>query len=300
VSTRRAKTKRAAASKRGGEPIGIICGGGSIPIAVAKAVRARGREVVLFPLHGFADPAVERFPHHWVHLGAVGRLLSAMRKSGCKEIVLIGSLVRPRPWHMRFDLTTVFVLAKLAPHFRGGDDRLLKAVAALFEERGFRLVGAHEVAPEILMPAGVAGKVQPGKGEREDVALGLDLLRTIGPFDVGQAVAVANRHVIAVEAAEGTAGMLARIAELRRNGRLKLPARAGVLVKAPKPAQDRRIDLPAIGPDTVAQAKAAGLAGIAVEAGGTVVADSAALIRAADKAGLFVIGIKPSGKKARG
>jgi DUF1009 family protein len=156
------------------------------------------------------------------------------------------------------------------------------------------------VAPEILMPAGVAGKVQPVKDERGDVALGLDLLRAIGPFDVGQAVAVANRHVIAVEAAEGTAGMLARIAELRRNGRLKLPARAGVLVKAPKPGQDRRVDLPAIGPDTVAQAKAAGLAGIAAEAGGTVVADSAALIRAADKAGLFVIGIKPSGKKARG
>ena len=297
---RTAQAKRTLPAKRRGEPIGIICGGGSIPLAVARAVRARGREVVLFPLHGFADKAVERFPHHWVHLGAVGRLLSAMRKAGCKEIVLIGSLVRPRPWHVRFDLTTFFVLAKLAPHFRGGDDRLLKAVAALFEERGFRLVGAHEVAPEILMPAGVAGKVEPGKAEREDVTLGLDLLRTIGPFDVGQAAAVANRHVIAVEAAEGTAGMLARIAELRRSGRLKLPARAGVLVKAPKPGQDRRVDLPAIGPDTVAQARAAGLAGIAVEAGGTIVADTAALVRAADKAGLFVIGVRPSGKKARG
>jgi UDP-2,3-diacylglucosamine hydrolase len=287
-------------SAAGGEPIGIICGGGSIPLAVAEAVRARGRAVMLFPLRGFADPAVERFPHQWVHLGAVGRLLSAMRKAGCKDIVLIGSLVRPRPWHVRFDLTTLFVLAKLAPHFRGGDDRLLKAVAAMFEERGFRLMGAHEVAPEILMPVGVAGKVQPTDDERGDISLGLDLLRTIGPFDVGQAAAVANRHVIAIEAAEGTEGMLARIAELRRNGRLKLPARAGVLVKAPKPGQDRRVDLPAIGPDTVAQAKAAGLAGIAVEAGGTIVAESAALVRAADQAGLFVIGVKASETKARG
>jgi DUF1009 family protein len=282
------------------EPIGIICGGGSIPVAVAKAVRAKGREVMLFPLHGFADKAVEQFPHHWVHLGAVGGLLSAMRKAGCKEIVLIGSLVRPRPWHVRFDLTTVFVLAKLVPHFRGGDDRLLKAVAAMFEERGFRLRGAHEIAPEILMPAGIAGKVQPTKSEREDVALGLKLLAAIGPFDVGQAAAIADRHVIAVEAAEGTAGMLGRIAEMRKTGRVKLAARAGVLVKAPKPGQDRRFDLPAIGPDTVAQAKAAGLAGIAVEAGGTVVADSAALVRAADKAGIFVLGVKAPRTRARG
>jgi DUF1009 family protein len=294
------KAKRVPVSNAAREPIGIICGGGSIPMAVAKAVRAQEREVMLFPLHGFADKAVEQFPHHWVHLGAVGSLLSAMRKAGCKEIVLIGSLVRPRPWHVRFDLTTVFVLAKLVPHFRGGDDRLLKAVAGMFEERGFRLRGAHEIAPEILMPPGVAGKVLPSKAEREDVALGLKLLAAIGPFDVGQAAAIADRHVIAVEAAEGTAAMLGRIAEMRKNGRVKLAARAGVLVKAPKPGQDRRFDLPAIGPDTVTQAKAAGLAGIAVAAGGTIVADSAALVKAADKAGLFVFGIAPARTKARG
>ena len=298
--TASARTKSRRPAAKAAPPLGIICGGGSIPIAVASAVEARGRKVMLFPLHGFADKAVERFPHHWVHLGAVGRLLSAMRKAGCKEVVLIGSLVRPRPWHVRFDLTTLFVLAKLVPHFRGGDDRLLKAVAAMFEERGFRLVGAHEAAPEILMPEGVAGKVRPTADERGDIALGRDLLQAMGPFDVGQAAAVASRHVLAVEAAEGTAGMLARIAELRKSGRLKLPARAGVLVKAPKPGQDRRVDLPAIGPDTVAQAKAAGLAGIAVEAGGTIVADTAALVRAADKAGIFVVGVAPPRKRARG
>jgi DUF1009 family protein len=300
------RTRRKAGSERGrtaGEaegPLGIICGGGSIPIAVARAVEARGRAVMLFPLHGFADKAVERFPHHWVHLGAVGRLLSAMRKAGCRDIVLIGSLVRPRPWHVRFDLTTVFVLAKLVPHFRGGDDKLLKAVASMFEERGFRLIGAHEAAPEILMAEGIAGKVRPSVADGEDVDLGREVLGVMGPYDIGQAVAVAARHIVAVEAAEGTAGMLARIAELRSSGRLKLPARAGVLVKAPKPVQDRRVDLPAIGPDTVAQAKAAGLAGIAVEAGGTIVADMAALVRAADKAGLFVLGFPPKRAKARG
>jgi DUF1009 family protein len=302
VSARRPKKSSGAVTRsrmpeKAGGPLGIICGGGSIPLAVANAVEARGRPVMLFPLHGFADKAVERFPHQWVHLGAVGRLLSGLRKAGCRDVVLIGSLVRPRPWHVRFDLTTVFVLAKLVPHFRGGDDRLLKAVAAMFEERGFRLLGAHEVAPEILMNDGVAGRVQPDVSAKADIEVGRKLLQAIGPYDVGQAVAVANRHVVAVEAAEGTAGMLARVAEMRGNGRLKLSARTGVLVKAPKPGQDRRVDLPAIGPDTVAQAKAAGLAGIAVEAGSTVVADASALIRAADKAGLFVLGFPP--KRAR-
>jgi DUF1009 family protein len=276
-------------------PIGIICGGGSIPAAVARAVQARGRDVMLFPLRGFADAqTAERFPHRWVHLGAVGTLLGALREAGCREIVMIGSLVRPRPWQVRLDLTTLALMPKLLPYFRGGDDRLLSGIAAEFEARGFRLVGAHEVAPEILMGEGVAGKHEPAAGEREDIALGFDVLRAIGPFDIGQAVAVANRHVIAVEAAEGTAGMLARIAEMRRSGRVKLPTRAGVLVKAAKPGQDRRLDLPAIGPDTVAQAEAAGLAGIAVEAGSTVVADTAALILAADKAKVFVIGVDPA------
>jgi DUF1009 family protein len=281
-------------------PIGIICGGGSIPMAVARAIKARGREVMMFPLRGFADPAVEKFPHRWLHLGAIGTLVAAMREAGCREVVMIGSLVRPRPWDVRFDFTTAMLVPRLLPLFRGGDDRLLKGVAKILEERGFRLVGAHEVAPEILMPSGPAGKRRPSRADEDDIRFGFSLLRAIGPFDIGQAAAIANKHTLAVEAAEGTAAMLTRIAEMRKNGRLRLPPRAGVLVKAPKPGQDRRFDLPAIGPDTVAQAKAAGLAGIAVEAGSTVVAEPAALVRAADRAGIFVVGVPPSRKRLRG
>jgi len=191
-------------------------------------------------------------------------------------------------------------LPRLLPYFRGGDDRLLSGVTEDFEARGFRLVGAHEVAPEILMPEGIVGKHRPRRTDEDDIGFGFDLLRAIGSFDVGQAAIVSGMHALAVEAAEGTASMIARVAEMRKNGRVKLPARAGVLVKAPKPNQDRRVDLPAIGPDTIAQAKAAGLLGIAVEAGSTVVADTAALIRAADKAGLFVIGVASARKKTRG
>jgi UDP-2,3-diacylglucosamine hydrolase len=294
---KRARPRRERATE---SPIGIICGGGSIPFAVARAVKARGREVMMFPVRGFADPAVEKFPHRWMHLGAIGKLIAAMREAGCRDVVMIGSLVRPRPWDVRFDFTTAMLVPRLLPLFRGGDDRLLKGVAKILEERGFRLVGAHEVAPVIVMPAGPAGKHRPGKADQDDIRFGFSLLRAIGPFDVGQAAAIANLHTLAVEAAEGTAAMLARLADMRKNGRLKLPPRAGVVVKAPKPGQDRRFDLPAIGPDTVAQAKAAGLAGIAVEAGSTVVADAPALVRAADKAGIFVVGVRPSGKRARG
>jgi DUF1009 family protein len=292
----RKKSRRVAASEA---PIGIICGGGSIPGAVAGAVQARGRKVVLFPLRGFADAAVERFPHQWVHLGAIGALLKALRTAGCRDVVMIGSLVRPRPWNVRFDFTTLRLVPRMLPMFRGGDDRLLSGVAQLLEEQGFRVIGAHEVAPEILMPKGAVGRRRPRAGEQDDIRYGFSLLHAIGPFDVGQAAAVANLHVLAVEAAEGTAGLLARVAEMRKNGRLKLPPRAGVLVKAPKPNQDRRFDLPAIGPDTVAQAKAAGLAGIAVAAGSTLVADPDGLARAADKAGLFVVGIAGSGGKSK-
>jgi DUF1009 family protein len=299
--TRATRAKRAVkrAGNPGEEPIGIICGGGAIPMAVAKAVQEQGRPLTLFPLYGFADKALERFPHRWVHLGAIGRLLRVMREAGCKDIVMIGSLTRPSPWKVRLDFTTLLALPRLLPYFRGGDDRLLSGVTEYFEERGFRLVGAHEVAPEILMPAGVVGKHRPRKADEEDIRLGFNLLGAMGPFDVGQGAIISGLHALAVEAAEGTASMIARVGEMRKNGRVKLPARAGVLVKAPKPGQDRRVDLPAIGPDTVAQAKAAGLAGIAVEAGSTIVADTAALVRAADKAGLFVVGVAPR-KKTRG
>jgi UDP-2,3-diacylglucosamine hydrolase len=150
-----------------------------------------------------------------------------------------------------------------------------------------------------MVPLGVLGAHSPTDDERADIVLGLDLLRALGPFDVGQAVAIFNRRVLAIEAAAGTKEMLSHLAQLRNSGQLKLAPNTGVLVKAPKPGQDRRIDLPAIGAETVAQAAEAGLRGIAVEAGGTIVPDAGALIRAADAAGLFVVGVPAGAEKHR-
>jgi len=273
-------------------PVAIICGGGTFPRTIAEAVLKQGRGVVLFPLRGFADPdVVERFPHHWMKIGQVGWFVKTAAAEGARDVVMIGSLVRPAISQLALDWKTLLVLPQVIRAYYGGDDHLLSGVARIFEEHGFRLLGAHEVAPDILVPEGVLGAHKPDETDRADIVRGLDLLGAIGPYDVGQAAVISNNHVLAVEASEGTDGMLARVADLRRAGRIRAQA-GGVLVKAPKPGQDRRFDLPSIGPRTVENAAAAGLSGIATIAGGTIAAEPQALIEAADKAGLFVIGVR--------
>ena len=281
------KPPEMAAATAGG-PLAIICGGGAFPLAVATAARRAGREVVLFPVRGFADADFSAWPHVWTRIGSFGQLRGEMKRRGCREVVFIGNVLRPRMRDIRLDWTTLTLLPRVFRMLRGGDDHLLTSFGRLFEEAGFRLVGAHEIAPEILIPAGTLGAVAPDAGQMEDIALGRRVLAVTGPLDIGQGLVVMNRHVVAMEAAEGTDLMLARVAELRANGRIKMPAPCGVLVKRPKEGQDRRLDLPSLGVRTVEGAARAGLAGIAVEAGGVIVSDVEALLRAADAAGLFI------------
>jgi DUF1009 family protein len=274
-------------------PLAIISGGGSLPFAVADAVIGRGRPAVLFAIEGVTDSTrAENYPHRWVGVGQGKKLIREMRAQNCRDIVFIGTLQRPPFWKMRLGIETLFMLPTIISAFRGGDDHVLKSMSRIAERYGFRVVAAHEAAPEILMPEGQLTRRKPSSADLEDISLGLDVLRAIGRFDVGQAVVVADRHVLAVEGAEGTDAMLERITELRRRGRIHAPAGRGVLVKAPKPEQDRRFDLPGIGPKTLEAAKSAGLGGIAVVAGETVVAEPQKLLAAADEAGLFVAGIK--------
>jgi DUF1009 family protein len=281
-------------SNEGCGPLAIICGGGSLPFAIADAVQTQGRQVVLFPLRESADAhSVAAYRHHWMHLGQFGRFCRLAHQEGCRDVVLIGALVRPALWQLRPDLRTLLLLPRIIKFFRGGDDYLLSRVATLVGEQGFRLIGAHEVAPEILMPEGVLGSHRPSAGDDDDIAYGLRFLRAAGAFDVGQAVVVAGRHILAVEAAEGTDQMLARVAELRANRRIR--SRGGVLVKAPKPGQDRRIDLPTIGPQTAAEAARAGLSGIAAMAGDSIVAEAERMRQTADQNKIFVMGVAQDG-----
>jgi len=273
-------------------PLGIICGGGSLPFAVADAALRQGRAVFLLAIRGWADPAcVAHYPHDWVALGQFGRFKRLANAAGCRDLVCIGTLVRPSLSALRFDWTTALLLPRLYRLFRGGDDHLLSGIGRIFEEHGFRMLGAHEIAPELLIPEGALAQRRPSGRDAADIALGFALLDAIGPFDVGQAAVVADNRVVAVEAAEGTDEMLTRIAELRRKGRLHAPIGAGVLVKAPKPSQDRRFDLPSIGLGTVERVAAAGLAGIAVRTGGVLITEPNAVAAAAEQAGIFVVGV---------
>jgi DUF1009 family protein len=271
-------------------PLAIICGAGSLPFAVADAARRQGRGVVLFALRGWADPGrIESYPHYWIRMGQLGRFYRAARREGCRDVVLIGSIVRPSLWQIWPDLPMLRLMPRIIRSFGGGDDHLISSVGKMFEDQGLRPIGAHEVAPEILVPEGAVGRFAPSASDQGDIALGLALLGAIGPFDVGQATIVAGSHVLAVEAAEGTDEMLAQVAELRRKGRIR--SGGGVLVKAPKPGQDRRFDLPSIGPQTIAGAARARLAGVAVVAGEVIMAEPDRVTQAADRERIFVVGM---------
>jgi DUF1009 family protein len=272
-------------------PVGLIAGGGVMPFAVADSLAGRGINPVLFALRGSCDPAkVERFRHHWISVGQLGRALKLFRAENCRDLVFIGTLVRPALSEIRLDWATLRVIPRVIAAFRGGDDHLLSGVGRILERSGFRMVGIKDVAPDLLMPEGCVTRATPDENATADIARGRALLHALSPFDIGQAAIVIDGHVVAVEDIEGTDGLLARVARLRAEGRIRAKPARGVLVKAPKSGQDLRFDLPTMGPRTVEGATAAQLAGIAIVAGNTIVVEPQIMIETADAAGLFVTG----------
>jgi DUF1009 family protein len=263
-----------------------------MPFAVANSVTARGVDCVIFALKGACDPVrVERFRHHWISAGQIGRAVKLFRAENCRDLVFIGTMVRPALSEIRLDWGTLRVLGHVVAAFRGGDDHLLSGIGRIFERDGFRIVGIRDVAPDLLMPEGCLTRASPDESAAADIVRGRDVLRALSPFDIGQAAVVIEGHVVGVEDIEGTDGLLARVARLRAEGRIRAKAARGVLVKAPKSGQDLRFDLPTMGPRTIEGTAAAKLAGIAIVAGNTIVVEPQAMIEAADAAGLFVIGL---------
>jgi DUF1009 family protein len=273
-------------------PIGLIAAGGPLPFAVADSLIARSISPVFFALRGVCDPVqVARFRHHWISIGQLGRLASLLRAENCRDLVFIGALVRPALSEIRLDWKTIRAMASVLKAFRGGDDHLLSSVGRILEKDGFRMVGIKDVAPDLLMPQGCLTRAAPNDDANADIAKGREVLRALSPFDIGQAAIVIDGHVLGVEDIEGTDGLLARVSRLRKEGRIRAKAGRGVLVKAPKSGQDLRFDLPTLGARTIEGAAAAQLAGIAVIAGNTLVAEPQTMVEAADKAGLFVVGL---------
>jgi DUF1009 family protein len=270
------------------QPLGIIAGGGILPARIATAAQAAGRPVFIVGLEGYAEPAVlAPFPHQLIRLGAAGAIAGAFREHGCAELVLIGPVKRPSLLALRPDALGVKLLARVGRAAFAGDDTLLATVIRVLGEEGFTVLGAHEILNDALGPAGLLTKAAPDAVTRADIARAVAVLRIIGAADIGQACVVQQGLVLAVEAIEGTDAMLARAGTLKRDGA------GGVLVKLLKPGQDRRADLPTIGPATVAGLIAAGLRGLAFDAGNTILMDRPAMIACADAAGLFLLGIDP-------
>ena len=260
----------------------VIGGQGPLPMLVVAALRAAGETPVLAELEGFPVAGAESETPERFRFERLVPFLDRLHDLGVARIVFAGGARRPRLEPELFDPRSAQLVSALLPRMRGGDDAALRAVIAVFEDHGFAVVGAHEVARNLLPPPGVLGAVQPGEPDLADIERAAEIAHALGSVDVGQGAVVAGGLCLAVEALPGTDAMLAQVAAMGRD------RRQGVLYKAPKPGQDLRVDLPAIGPDTIAGAARAGLAGLAFPAGSVFLFHREAAVAAADAAGLFL------------
>ena len=278
--------------------LGIIAGGGALPVSLCAACERDDAPFALIRLSGYADAVLGRYPGHDCSLAEVGKVVRALHAEGCDAVVMAGLVRRPNLAQLKPDWRGAALLPKVVAAARRGDGALLDVLVETFEAEGFIVVGAEEVAGGLAAPRGPLGANAPTAGDRADIAKAAAVVAALGPFDVGQGAVVRAGLVLAIEAAEGTDLMLARCAalppEVRGFEPGEAPTRRGVLLKRPKPGQELRVDLPTIGPATVARAAEARLAGIAVEAGVALVLDRASVAREADEAGLFVYGFDAS------
>lgn len=274
--------------------IAVIAGGGALPVAVVRTLVAKGERPLVALVAGEAEAAdfagADCFQ---IAVEDLAPLMARLRQERIGRVVLAGNIERrPRLWGIKWSLQLLKSLPRAAAGLRGGDDILLRAVIGLMEANKIHVVGAHEITPDLLTPPGVLTRRAPTTQDRRDIAAGAEAARAIGLLDIGQAAIAIGGRAIALEGIEGTDGLLERTIGLRNHGRLAGKT-GGALVKCFKPQQDRRADLPAIGPDTIPAAKAAGLAGIALDAGRTFMLDFERTVAAADVAGLYIVGIEP-------
>lgn len=269
----------------------LIAGAGRLPELVAESLRRARRPFRVIALRGFTGATLRASADATVDLLDLAATLKLLRRWGPAVVVPAGGVSRPSPAAILNAGAALRNREALRAIAGGGDDRLLRAAVTLVEEEGHRVVGVHEAAPDLLCPEGPIGRRTPDAGAAASIRSGRGVLDALSPYDLGQAVALAGDRILAVEGPEGTDRMLARARVLGRRpfgfGRA-MPAT--VLVKAPKVGQDRRIDLPAIGPRTVRNAARAGCVGLALEAGGTLIIDRVATAAVADSLGLFVVG----------
>ncbi len=269
-----------------GKTLGLIAGNGMMPVEIIRHCNQHNIPVFVVGLEPFAtEEQLSEAPHIFARMGEAGKILKAMKEHNVHEIVLAGGIKRPSFKELIPDWEAVKIIAKIAMK-KMSDDNLFRVVMDEIESRGFKVVGIEEVVPDMLFQEGIYGKVKPSKEDMDDIERGWTVAKAIGAVDVGQAVVVQEGLVLAMEAIEGTDMVLSRAAQLRK------PGKSPVMVKVLKPGQDMRVDLPAIGLQTMELFVKYGIGGIAVEAGGILLIEKDAVIKKADENGIFIIGLK--------
>lgn len=273
--------------------IGIVAGGGAIVGELIAALSAAGQPHAVAAIKGEADAILPPFEGDHIQSfdwGEIGRILSFFKKHQCEDLVLLGRVSkRPDFRSILGDPGTLVRIPKIVAAMRGGDDSLLKRVIDLLEAEGFRVVGIQDVAPDFLLNECHHGNMKITPSIRADIAKGKAVLADLGRHDIGQALVIHDGRIWAVEGAEGTDAMIARIRALRAEQRITKRPVTGILIKAAKIGQDRRVDLPAIGPETIRMMAEAGLAGLVVQSGAVLVAERAETLRRVSQCGLFLL-----------
>lgn len=271
--------------------LGILAGGGKLPREIADSARRRGLPVAIVAIDGEADGDFSGHDVTRVNWGGIGGMIRALKQARVTDLVIVGHVHRPEISGLKPDLGFFRHFPRLLKIVAsGGDDSVLRRVVRFFEQQGFRVIAPVDAAPEIAVREGAASAVSASDRDRTDIGMGLDLVRTLGPYDIGQGAVIADGRIEAIEGVEGTDRMISRVVEVRRaDGGTR---RTGVLVKRSKPGQDLRIDMPAIGPATVDGAREARLSGIAVEADNVLIAERALTLARADADGVFIEGVR--------
>jgi DUF1009 family protein len=273
-------------------PIAILAGAGQLPIQLVNHLERTGQEVRVLAFRGFADVEMQRRAHATVDLLDLKTIMSTLEGWRPQAVSLVGAVRRPGFSALLSAYSLLRNMHEVKEVIARGDDQVLRGAVMLLEERGHRVVGAHELAPDLVAASSLSGARKPDADDREAIDLGLDLLKSLSAFDIGQGAVIARRHVLAIEGPEGTDRMMRRVMRMRQSWfGLRRREEGGVLIKAAKRGQDLRVDMPTIGPRTVLEAAKAGLSGIAIGAGSTFVLEQERTLRTADRLGLFLVAV---------
>ncbi|SCY83359.1 LpxI family protein [Microvirga guangxiensis] len=273
-------------------PVAIIAGGGRLPIQLIEHLEQTGQDYRVLAFRGFAAPELRKKAHANVNLLDLKTIMNTLDGWKPRAVSLVGAVRRPGFSALLGAYSALRNMQEVKEVITRGDDQVLRGAVMLIEERGHRVIGAHELAPDLVAPRTLHGALEPNEDDRQAIAVGLDLLSSLSTFDIGQGAVIARNHVLAIEGPEGTDRMLVRVAGLRQSWfGLRRRKEGGVLIKAAKRGQDLRVDMPTIGPRTIIEAAKAGLSGIAVGQGSTFVLEQEETLRMADRLGLFLVAV---------